>query len=220
MYRIFLDTADTNAWARWLPTGLFIGVTTNPTLLKRAGEPCTLGNVRRLAKAALDRGATEFQAQAWGAKADALLETGRALAAIDPRIVVKVPITEDGIRAARTLRDEMVRLTMTAVYAPHQVLTACALGADYVAPYYGRIGDLGQDADAIVADMQDIAATTRTDETGTRVLIASLRSATDLAKLAALGCDTFTISPAVAGELFADENTAKAAGVFEADALA
>ncbi len=220
MYRILLDTADTSAWARWLPTGLFAGLTTNPTLLKRAGEPCTLANLERLARKAFDGGAGEFQAQAWGGEADALLETGRALAAVDPRVVVKVPITESGIRAARILRDEMVRLTMTAVYAPHQVLTACALGADYVAPYYGRIGDLGQDADSILADMQDIAATTRIDEAGTRVLVASLRSAADVAKLAALGCDTFTISPVVAAELVADENTATAAGVFEADALA
>lgn len=218
MYRLFLDTADLTAWQRWLPTGLFHGVTTNPTILKRSDEACTLENVARLAGLALDGGAAEFQAQAWGKTRARLLETGRALAAVDPRVVVKLPVTEEGVHAARALRDEGVRLTLTAVYAPHQVLTACALGADYAAPYYGRIGDLGRDADMVVADMQAIADGTRNAEDGTRLLVASLRTAADVARLAAMGCDTFTFSPTVAEEMFADGDTNAAAAVFEADA--
>src|ERR1700712_2527987 len=101
--RLFLDTADRDAWARWLPTGLFHGVTTNPTILQKSTLRSTVATLTTVVREVLSYLVHEVQAQCWGTHTEALVETGRALAAIDPRVVVKVPITEAGIRAVTIL---------------------------------------------------------------------------------------------------------------------
>jgi len=211
--RLFLDSADPQAWRQWLPSGLFRGITTNPTLLRRAGQPCSLEGLERLCGQALELGAQELHLQAWGAD---LMGCGRALAALAPgRIWVKLPITRAGADAARSLIAEGHAITFTACYEPAQVLLAAALGAEYIAPYLGRIGDLGRDGHGELVRMQRCV-----DGVGSplRLLVASLRSPDDLARLAAEGLDTFTISPAIAAALFAVEPTEAAAAQFERDA--
>ena len=218
--RLLLDSADPSAWAEWLPTGLFRGITTNPTLLRRAAQPCRLDQLEALTAQALALGVQELHLQAWGAD---LLACGRALVQLAPgRIWVKLPITRAGAAAARCLIAEGCPITFTACYEPAQVLLAAALGADYIAPYLGRISDLGRDGHAELTRMQrivDTVAPSGQASSQLRLLVASLRSADDLARLAAEGLDTFTISPAIAAELFAVEPTLAAAAQFERDAL-
>lgn len=240
--RLLLDSADPRAWEEWLPSGLFHGVTTNPTLLRRAGQPCRLEALAGLTERALALGAREVHLQAWagpgadpgpagaldsGGRSDAAerleaqveryLACGRALAALAPRRVwVKLPITRAGALAARQLLEEAIPITFTACYEPAQVLLAAALGADYIAPYLGRIGDLGRDGHAELAAMQRCVAGIGSP---LRLLVASLRQPQDLARLAAEGLDTFTLSPAIAAGLFASTATAAAAEQFERDAL-
>jgi transaldolase len=210
--RLFLDSADTAAWDEWLPTGLFHGITTNPTILANAGVPNTLAELSRLSHIAFEADVAEFQAQTWGRTSEALIANGRIIAALDPRMVVKVPITREGAIAAATLKAEGARITMTAVYTAHQALSAAAIGADYVAPYLGRMNDAGRDGFAEIVAMQEII---RASGSETRVLVASLRAAEDLVRLGRLGLDTFTFSPKVAASLFAEELTEAAAEVFE-----
>ncbi|MBB5753366.1 transaldolase family protein [Prosthecomicrobium pneumaticum] len=210
--RLFLDTAEEAAWRAWLPSGLFHGVTTNPTLLAAARKPCSVGEIELLASAAFGLGAQELQAQSWGRTAKALYTNGRALAAIDDRVVVKVPITREGAEAAARLIAEGVGVTMTAVYAAHQGLSAAALGARYVAPYLGRMNDAGRDGFAEIVAMAELM---RAAGGATRILVASLRAADDLVRLARAGVDTFTFGPKVAEALFADPLTAAAAEAFE-----
>ena len=210
--RLFLDTADRKAWARWLPTGLFHGVTTNPTILERSGVRSTIPALTEVVRELLEYPIVEVQAQCWGTESTLLIETGRALAAIDPRVVVKVPVTLHGVRAVSTLHRFGIRTTLIAVYAAHQVLTAAAAGSDYVAPYYGRIGDSGREALAVLTTMQQILATSGRQ---TRLLVASIRTADDLAVLAAAGMNTFTFGPKIAEEMFGDPLTSEAAAAFE-----
>jgi transaldolase len=218
--RLLLDSADPAAWAEWLPSGLFRGVTTNPTLLRRAGQPCILEHLALLTARAIDHEVQELHLQAWGTD---LLACGRALFALAPgRIWVKLPITRAGAAAARSLIAEGCPVTFTACYEPAQVLLAAALGADYIAPYLGRITDLGRDGHAELTRMQRIVqGVAQSAQAGPqlRLLVASLRSPDDLARLAAEGLDTFTISPAIAAELFAVEPTLAAAAQFERDAI-
>lgn len=97
--RLLLDSADPLEWERWLPSGLFQGVTTNPTLLRRAGQPCNLDHLGWLAQHAAALGCRELHLQTWGADGEQQLAIGRALAALDPeRVLVKVPITRGGPR--------------------------------------------------------------------------------------------------------------------------
>jgi transaldolase len=214
--RLLLDCADPLEWERWLPSGLFQGVTTNPTLLRRAGQPCSLEHLALLGQQAAALGCRELHLQTWGADGEQQLATGRALAALDPqRVFVKVPITRGGAEVARQLIAEGVPVTFTACYEVAQVLVAAALGAHGIAAYLGRIGDLGRDGHGELIAMQRAL-----DGVGssTRLLVASLRQPEDLARLAAAGLANHTISPAIAEALFASPDTAAAAQQFEREA--
>ncbi len=213
--RLLLDTADAGQWERWLPTGLIQGVTTNPLLLERAGLACSFATLARLAEKAAHLGAGEIHLQTWGADAAAMIERGRKLAALAQggmRVLVKVPVTEAGLRAARTLRDRGCALTLTAVFNQGQVMAAAALGADYAAPYLGRMIDDGRDGMAMVRSMQEILHRTASP---TRLLTASLRSPAQVVELAAAGLDTFTVAPTILAQLLADELTLRAAADFD-----
>jgi transaldolase len=215
--QLLLDCADPAAWRNWLPSGLFHGVTTNPTLLRRAGQPCTLSHLEALAHQALSLGAQEVHLQTWGDDPEAATARGLALAQIDPtRVLVKVPVTREGAETARRLIAEGVGVTFTACYEVHQVLIAAALGARYIAPYLGRISDGGRDGQATLIAMQRCLAGIGS---ATRLLVASIRSPEDLSPLATAGMDTFTLGPELAAALFGSEATAAAAAQFEQDAL-
>ena len=212
MLSLYLDTADVTQWQAWLPTGLFYGVTCNPILLERANVSCDLKTLEALAQKAFNLGAQEVHLQAWGDSAAKLQKVGQALGSIDGRIVVKLPATQMGTTAAKALIQAGMPVTLTAVYAVHQVLIAAAIGASYAAPYLGRINDLGRDGRADLALMQQVL-----DGVGsqTRLLTASVREIEDIAVLAAQGVDTFTFSEAIAQALFDVPATLKATADFE-----
>jgi transaldolase len=215
--RFFLDTADSKAWAEWLPLGLFHGVTTNPILLQAAGVPCRLQALSALAQGAFRLGAAEVQVQTFGRTRALYVEHGRAIAAFDPRVVVKIPTTVEGTAAAAILAGEGVRITMTGVYNASQSLVAEALGAAYAAPYLGRMNDAGRDG---FCEITAMGRSARAHGATTRILVASLRRASDVSRLAADGLDTFTFNPKVAADFFADDATAQAIEAFEAAAEA
>ena len=212
--RLFLDTADEETFDAWLPTGMFVGVTTNPTILERDGVECSVDALSALARNALEFDAVEeFQVQTWGEDSDEMWKNGIALARLDPeRVVVKVPVTLEGIKAANALVVDGVRVTMTAAYAPHQVLVAASIGANYIAPYLGRMNDAGRDGLGTIVSMQETVDELESDM---RILVASVRTVAEMAKLAAKGCDTFTISEKVAAEMFTDPLTSQAAIDFQ-----
>ena len=212
--RLYLDSADTGAWERLLPTGIFHGVTTNPLLLERAGVPCDIAALAGLAARAAALGAREIHLQAWGDDDEQLAATGARLAALAPAttaVLVKVPATVAGFRAAARLRAGGAAVTMTAVYDPGQVLAAAALGAAYAAPYLGRLEDAGRDGRKVLLAMQAILKGTGA---GTRLLAASLRGAERVVELARAGLDTFTFGPDVAEALLRDGLSEAAAAEF------
>ena len=214
---MFLDSASEEEWAKWLPSGIFAGVTTNPIILERDGRECNIAALTELAKEALAYDAVqEFQVQTWGKTSDEMWKNGIALAKYDPDvIVVKVPGTFEGIKAANALVTDGIRVTITAAYASHQAVLAAAVGANYVAPYLGRMNDAGRDGFGTIVEMQKTADKLDSDM---RILVASVRNVGDIAKLAAAGCDTFTISAKVAEDMFGDPLTNQATLDFEESA--
>jgi transaldolase len=122
--RLFFDSAAVRQWDNWLPSGLFYGVTTNPLLLQKAQVPCRPSALEVLAGQAFTHGIHEIQLQTWGATKAQQIDTAFALAAIDSRVVIKVPVTRIGTEVAACLINEGIRVTLTGVYAPHQVLAA------------------------------------------------------------------------------------------------
>jgi transaldolase len=214
--RLLIDSADPQSWSELWPLGMFAGITTNPTLLQRAGLPCTLSLLEELSCAASALGCVELQLQAWGASPDDLLACAKALLALAPeRIVVKLPLTQAGLLAAQPLVAAGERVTLTACFGIPQVLAAAALGCTYVAPYLGRISRNGRDGCAEVMAMQQCLSGVGST---TRLLVASLRSTQEISRLAAAGIDTFTLAPSLARELWIDADTEAAVAQFEAEA--
>jgi len=211
--RLYLDSADPDTWEEHLPTKVFHGVTTNPLLLERSGQPCTERNLADLAARAGDLGAREIHLQTWGGTVAVQVARGRRLAALADGIAVavKVPATPDGFRVAGELVAGGATVTLTAVYAPAQVLAAAALGAAYAAPYLGRLDDAGRDGRAILLEM---AGLLRATGSPLRLLAASLRSAATVVDLAGAGIDTLTFGAEVATELLNEPLTLTAAEDF------
>lgn len=214
--RFFLDTAVVSEWSALLPLGIFHGVTTNPALLERAGHACTIDSIHKLASIAL-QGTDEFMCQSWGSSADESYRIGMALS--EPardRIVIKVPVTATGVEAASRLIKSGVRTCLTACYNRKQALVAAGVGAEYIAPYLGRMNDNGLDGTNECLAMQDIIDGLQSE---TRILVASLRDAAIMADLAASGMDTFTFGPETARMLFEEPLTEQAAADFEEAAV-
>jgi transaldolase len=210
--RFFLDTADPAEWDSLLKLGIFYGVTTNPTILERCNQPCTIENIHSLAKQALAQ-TEEFMCQAWGSTAKEMYETGMALSRPDrDRIVVKVPVTMMGVEAAHLLHQSGVRICLTACYDSKQALLAASVGAEYLAPYCGRMTDAGKNGEEECMRMLDIVDGLSGE---TRILAASLRSVDSIARLAEAGLNTFTFSPEVARMMFDEPLTDQAASDFE-----
>ncbi|OSQ50662.1 hypothetical protein MGEO_11765 [Marivita geojedonensis] len=213
---LYLDSADEADWADLMPTGLFRGITTNPLLAQRAGLDYPHIDWADKARHARDLGAQELHAQVFGPVegyvdwAAALYEAG---AKAGLRTVVKIPLTEAAIRRVPAIKALGGPILMTAAYHPKQMATAMALGADFIAPYFGRMDEAGLPAHDMLHQMHLMSR-----GGSTRILVASLRSAEQLVALAAFGLDCFTLSPHVARSLLTEPMTEDAAAAFEAAA--
>jgi TalC/MipB family fructose-6-phosphate aldolase len=208
--RLYLDTADRAAAEDLLHTGLFAGLTTNPTILQRSG--LGVADAPEIYEWAVAAGAREVFFQAWGEDADTLVERGQRLRELGPEVVAKVPASRAGAAACARLAAHGVPTLLTAVYAPGQVLVAAAAGATYIAPYLGRLNDAGRDGLAEVTAMQEVLAATGAS---TKILLASIRDVPSMVALARRGIDCFTIGPPVAEAFFAEHLTAAAVAAFE-----
>lgn len=212
--RLFLDDAREDVWSELLPTGIFYGVTTNPLILQKADVPCTIEAVSSLVKRLDAYPVDEVMCQAWGCTAADLERNALALlkACGDRPVVIKLPLTKDGIVAAHSLGRREIRLCMTACYSSHQAVVASALGADYLAPYLGRMTETcGKDGLKECLAMQDAINGMRIP---TRLLVASLRDAATVFEVMRAGSDA-TISADVARSFLHVKETEDAAAEFE-----
>jgi transaldolase len=192
---------------------VFYGITTNPLLAARTGLAYHQINWQDMVQIAADAGAQEFHAQVIGNETNALrfaenLYAYGASSNID--CVVKIPLNSWGISLTPKIQGLGGKTLMTVCYDAKQMVTANALGADYIAPYFGRMVDAGLDA---MAHMRAIHAMSSNGPC--RPLIASLRSAQQMVDIAEIGHDCFTIAPAIAQDLFHNELTEAAAQEFE-----
>lgn len=212
-FHLYLDSADLAELRACLPHPVVHGVTTNPTLLKRAG--IARDAVPGLLQAAIELGAKQVQAQVTAAQADAMLDDAERL--LRPfergRLVVKIPATRDGLRAGAQLSARGVPVTYTAVHALEQAHFAAQLGAAYAAPYLGRLQDAGIDGLARIAEMQALVA-----GSATRLLVASVRTRDAYLALLRIGVGAVTIPPRLFAELIDHDATLAAERGFLADA--
>jgi TalC/MipB family fructose-6-phosphate aldolase len=208
--RLYLDTADRAVAEELFATGLFAGLTTNPTILARSGLGVAAApDIYKWATAA---GAREVFLQSWGLTTDVLIERGLRLRELGAEVVVKLVASREGSAACAALARQGVPTLLTAVYAPGQAMVAAAAGATYIAPYLGKLNELGRDGVAEVAVMQQVLRATGST---TEILLASVRDVPSMVALARTGVRHFTMAPTVAEQLFTEELTAGAVTAFE-----
>jgi TalC/MipB family fructose-6-phosphate aldolase len=208
--RLYLDTADRETAEGLLSTGLFRGVTTNPTILQRSG--LGVGDAPDIYEWAVAAGSREVFFQAWGEDTATLVERGEELRSLGDEVVVKVVASRAGSAACAQLSARGIPTLLTAVYAPAQAIVAAAAGATYIAPYLGRLDDAGRDGIAEVTAMQEVLRATGST---TKVLLASIRDLTSMVTLARRGVDCFTMGPELAEGFFTEHLTATAVQDFE-----
>jgi transaldolase len=214
--KILIDSAVIGEVRPALASGFVAGVTTNPTLLRRAGVRAT--ELPELAGQVIRAGAGELHLQVYADDADGMLADARGLIALDPtRVVVKIPATPAGYRAAARLAADGARVTLTAVYTLRQALLAQSVGARYVAIYLGRMRDAGLDALELAREMQ---ALLRAQSAGVDILAASIRDPDEIVALGHAGVGAATLPAAILGRLLESDATAQAAATFGADARA
>lgn len=177
--KIWLDTIDLTAIQDAARTGILYGVTTNPSILSKAKHvPETLAQILEIQPGPLAVQVTSFDAES-------MIEEGRALFAYSKRIVVKIPVNQDGLIAIRTLSSENIPTLGTAVFHPLQALLAANNGAAYIAPYFSHIGE---NAYETLKTMHEILQTKPT-----QILAASIKHLDTLVDCARLGIDSVTI---------------------------
>lgn len=214
-FHLYLDSADIGELKKCLPHPVIHGVTTNPTLLKRAGV--TRAALPKLFEKLLKLGAKQVQAQVHAATTDAMLEDAKVLlAGFDPgQVVIKIPATRDGLRAGAMLRELGTPVTFTAVYSLEQAHFAAQLGVDYAAPYFGKLDEFGFDGLGLITKMQQIIANSGAK---TRLLAASIRSRDAYLALLNIGVGAVTVPPRLFAELVDHPATIEAERLFLVDA--
>lgn len=212
--RLYLDTADPREWDRLLPTGMFHGITTNPKLFFLANRQYSTHDWANYFQTAKDLGAQELHVQVPNTDINSVewIKGRHAIAkGLGLEMVAKVPLTAEGAGIAASLHKSGVKLLMTAGYHAKQLYIAAGIGAEYCAPYFGRMSDAGRDTDVHFRQMAAIEA-----QSNTKVMVASLRNPEQMLALSEMGLSHFTISPSVADAILHDDLTLAAVEEFEA----
>ncbi|MHB8712399.1 MAG: fructose-6-phosphate aldolase [Trichloromonadaceae bacterium] len=191
--KFFIDTADVAEIRAAHDLGLVDGVTTNPSLIAKSGR-----NFREVITeiAALVNG--PISAEVIALDAAGMLAEGRDLAKINDNIVIKVPMTGEGLKATKVFAAEGIRTNVTLAFSPLQALLAAKAGATYVSPFVGRLDDIGHDGMEGVEQIRTIFDNYGYD---TEIIVASVRSPLHVLNAALIGADICTIPYSVLGQL-------------------
>lgn len=207
--KFFLDTANLDELKKGAAWGIVDGVTTNPTLIAREGRPLE-EQVRRICE--IING--DISAEVVATEYSAMLEEGRRLAKIHKNIVVKCPLTRDGIRATAALSKEGIRVNVTLCFSSGQALLAAKAGAYFISPFVGRLDDVGHIGMDLVRDIVQIY---KNYGFKTQVLAASLRSPIHVIEAAEAGAHIGTMPFKVLDMLFNHPLTDKGLAQFLED---
>ena len=183
--KLFIDTANLEEIKKANSMGIICGVTTNPSLVAKEGADFKQ-RIRDIASVVKG----PISAEVVSIKASEMVEEGRALAAIHENVVIKVPITPEGLKATNILASEGVGVNTTLVFSANQALLAARAGAAYVSPFVGRMDDIGSDGMEVVRDIVDIF---HIHGISSQVIAASIRHPMHVTKAALAGAHISTI---------------------------
>lgn len=207
--KFFLDTANVDDIKRYAQLGLVDGVTTNPTLVSKEGR-----DFETVVKEITTIVSGPVSAEVTGTTYEEMVAQAHDIAKWADNIVVKIPMTEAGLRAVKTLSEEGIKTNVTLIFSVAQGLLAAKAGATYISPFLGRLDDIGGSGIELVADLRDVL-----DNYGfkTEIIAASVRGAGHVKQAALAGSDIATIPAKVFGKLWSHPLTDKGLASFAAD---
>ncbi len=192
--KFFLDTANVEEIKKALEWGILDGVTTNPTLISKTGRP-----FKEVVKEILELVEGPVSLETVSLDAEGMIREGRMLAELGENVVVKIPMTPEGLKAVQVLESEGIPTNVTLVFSPVQALMAAKAGASYVSPFVGRLDDISSDGMKLIQDVKEIFMNYEFD---TEIIVASVRHPMHVYQSALIGADICTMPFKVMEQLF------------------
>jgi transaldolase len=191
--KIFLDTANISAIKMYNDMGLVDGITTNPSLMaKEGGDPQkVMEEIVRIVKG-------DVSLEVLSMETSGMLEEGRRLRKYGNNVVVKCPMTPEGLKACKILTSEGIPVNVTLCFSVNQAILAAKAGAKYVSPFIGRLDDNGQDGMNLIKEMRQVF---QNYKFSTQILVASVRHPMHVVEAAKIGADVVTLPPDVLGKM-------------------
>ncbi len=206
----FLDTADVDSIRELSETGLIDGVTTNPSLVAKSGKDffTILKDISKIVSGPISAEVTALES-------DGMIAEGEKLAKIAKNIVIKLPLTQEGLKACKKLTKKKIKTNVTLCFSPAQALIAAKSGATYISPFVGRLDDIGENGMELIQKIKDIYS--NYPKLNTKILVASVRNMEHVAQAAIIGADVVTLPPRILEELYEHPLTKKGLDAFMED---
>ena len=185
--KLFIDTANVEDIRKANDMGVICGVTTNPSLIAKEGRD--FNEVIKEITTIVD-GPISGEVRATTTDAEGMIQEGREIAAIHPNMIVKIPMTVEGLKAVKVLAAEGIKTNVTLIFTANQALLAARAGATYVSPFLGRLDDINQIGTALIEDIADIFANY---DLNTEIIAASVRNPVHVTECALAGADIATV---------------------------
>ena len=204
--KFFVDTADIKQIEELIPTGFVNGVTTNPSLIAKQGNDLseTIKSICSIVNGPVS-------AEVTATDHPTMLEEGKYLASLAKNVAVKVPLTVDGLKTCKKLREQQIMVNVTLCFSAAQALLAAKAGASFISPFVGRLDDIGEKGMSLIEDIVIIYENYGFE---TEVLVASIRTTQHVIDAALIGAHIVTLPPKVILELYNHELTDKGLKAF------
>lgn len=209
--RFFIDTAKVEDIKKANDMGVICGVTTNPSLIAKEGR--VFEEVIAEIASIVD-GPISGEVKATTVDAEGMIKEGREIAKIHPNMVVKIPMTVEGLKACKVLSSEGIKTNVTLIFSANQALLAARAGATYVSPFLGRLDDISQRGVDLIREIADIFAVTDID---TQIIAASVRNPIHVTDCALAGADIATVPYSVIEQMVKHPLTDAGISKFQAD---
>jgi len=209
--KIFIDTANLNEIRKAKALGLVDGVTTNPTLLAKEGEE-TESLIRKISEEV--RGPVNVEVT--GTSSGEMVKEATVMATWGEEIVIKIPITPEGLKTVKILSSEGIQTNVTLLFSPSQAILAAKAGATYVCPFLGRLDDISFNGLELIRQIKGIYGNYRNIET--QIIVASIRNPIHVIEAGMLGAEIVTIPPAIIEQMVKHPLTDKGIAQFLEDA--
>lgn len=193
--KIFLDTANIEEIHTINQSGIIDGVTTNPSLVAKTGK-----NFLTIIEEICKTVSGPVSAEVAGMDFSQMIKEGNILSKISKNVVIKLPLTPDGLRACRYFSENNIKTNVTLCFSVGQAILAAKAGATYVSPFVGRLDDIGYNGMNLISDIVDVYNNYPIWDT--QVLVASIRSPEHISQAAKYGADIVTIPPSVISKLY------------------